>query len=360
MVAVLVFPSFCCAKIRKAAVQNWLYLHKIILMLKIGVLGAGHLGKIHLKCIRQIPDFDIIGFYDTDAETSNKVSAEFQLRAFESIDSLIDAVDVVDIVTPTISHYACASQALRKSKHVFIEKPVVATPAEALGLMELAKEAQVKVQVGHVERFNPAFIATQSIIKNPMFIETHRLAMFNPRGTDVPVVLDLMVHDIDIILSVIRSSIKKISASGVSVVSDTPDIANTRIEFTNGAVANLTASRISLKNMRKSRFFQKDAYITVDFLEKKAEVVRMRSIDKEPENPMSMVIDLGSGKGMKEIIFDQPEIKQSNAIVSELESFYNAISTNQTPPVSIEDGYNVLDVAYQILGKVNNNVSKVQ
>jgi predicted dehydrogenase len=352
--------NFYCAKITKASAQNWLPLHKIIPMLKIGVLGAGHLGKIHIKCIKQIPNFELIGFFDTDTETAEKVSAEFQLKAFESIESLIDAADVVDIVTPTVSHYTCASQALRKSRHVFIEKPIVATPAEALSLMELAKEAQVKVQVGHVERFNPAFIAVQPIIKNPMFIETHRLAMFNPRGTDVPVVLDLMVHDIDIILSVIRSSIKKISASGVSVVSDTPDIANARIEFTNGAVANLTASRISLKNMRKSRFFQKDAYITVDFLEKKAEVVRMNSIDKEPENPMSMVIDLGTGKGMKEIIFDQPEVKPSNAIVAELESFYNAIASNQTPPVSIEDGYNVLDVAYHILEKVNSTSSKLQ
>jgi predicted dehydrogenase len=267
---------------------------------------------------------------------------------------------VVDIVTPTISHFACASESLKKSKHVFIEKPIVTTPAEAEVLMDLAREANVKVQVGHVERFNPAFIAAQPSIKNPMFIESHRLAQFNPRGTDVPVVLDLMVHDIDIILSVVRSPIRKISASGVAIVSDTPDITNARIEFDNGCVANLTASRISLKNMRKARFFQKDAYITVDFLEKKSEIVRMKELDAEPEDPMAMVLDLGNGKGMKQIIFEKPDIQPSNAILAELESFYNAIETNQTPPVTIEDGYNVLLLAHQILEKVNKSLSNIQ
>ncbi|MBS4057151.1 MAG: Gfo/Idh/MocA family oxidoreductase [Bacteroidetes bacterium] len=324
-------------------------------MLKIGVLGAGHLGKIHIKCIKQIPEYELVGFFDTDPVTAEKVSQEFGLKRFDDISSLISAVDVVDIVTPTISHFPCASESLRKSKHVFIEKPIVATPAEANALMELAKEARVKVQVGHVERFNPAFMAAQASIKNPMFIETHRLAQFNPRGTDVPVILDLMVHDIDIILSVVKSPIRKISASGVSIVSDTPDITNARIEFDNGCVANLTASRISMKNMRKSRFFQKDAYITVDFLEKKAEIVRMKDLQQEPDDPMAMVIDLGNNKGMKQIIFEKPDIQAVNAIMLELESFYHAIANNQTPPVTIEDGYNVLSVAYQILDKVNAN-----
>ncbi len=328
-------------------------------MLKIGVLGAGHLGKIHLKCIKQIPEYVIAGFYDIDPETVRHVADEFGIHAFDSIDSLIEEVDVVDIVTPTVSHFSCASQALRKFKHVFIEKPVVATPAEAHTLMELAKEAQVKVQVGHVERFNPAFVAAKPHISNPMFIETHRLAMFNPRGTDVPVILDLMVHDIDIVLSLVRSSIRNISASGVAVVSDTADITNARIAFTNGCVANLTASRISMKNMRKSRFFQRNAYISVDFLEKKSEVVSMKSIDKEPDDPMAMVLDLGDGKGMKQILFEHPEIIPSNAIQSELESFYHAIVNNQTPPITIEDGYQVLDVAYQILDKVNSATSRI-
>jgi predicted dehydrogenase len=329
-------------------------------MLRIGVLGAGHLGKIHIKCIQQIPHFQLIGFFDPDVDNAKKVSSDFGIRSFDSISSLIDAVDVVDIVTPTISHFACASESLKKSKHVFIEKPIVTTPAEAEILMDLAREANVKVQVGHVERFNPAFIAAQPSIKNPMFIESHRLAQFNPRGTDVPVVLDLMVHDIDIILSVVRSPIRKISASGVAIVSDTPDITNARIEFDNGCVANLTASRISLKNMRKARFFQKDAYITVDFLEKKSEIVRMKELEAEPEDPMAMVLDLGNGKGMKQIIFEKPDIQPSNAILAELESFFNAIETNQTPPVTIEDGYNVLLLAHQILEKVNKSLSNLQ
>ena len=231
-------------------------------MLKIGVLGAGHLGKIHIRQIRELSAvYDLQGFFDPDATNAAAVSEEFGIRAFGSMEELIAAVDVVDVVTPTINHFECANKALRMSKHVFIEKPLANTVQEARDLMRLAKEADVKVQVGHVERFNPAFISASPYLAQPMFIETHRLAQFNPRGTDVSVVLDLMIHDIDIVLSVVKSSVKKISTSGVAVVSDTPDIANARIEFDNGCVANLTASRISLKNMRKSRFLQKDAYI---------------------------------------------------------------------------------------------------
>lgn len=322
-------------------------------MLRIGVLGAGHLGKIHIRCIQQIPEFDLIGFFDPDENTSRKVAEEFGLKRFNSIDSLIEAAEVVDIVTPTISHFSCASEALKKKKHVFIEKPIVTTPEEAQELIELAKSASVKVQVGHVERFNPAFLAARSALGDPMFIETHRLAQFNPRGTDVPVVLDLMVHDIDILLSVVPSKVKSISASGVAVVSDSPDITNARIEFENGCVANLTASRISLKNMRKTRFFQKDAYITVDFLDKKTEIVRMKTITEEPENPMAMVIDLGNGKGMREITFDIPEVQALNAIKAELESFYNAVVHDLTPMVTVEDGYRVLLLAHQILDCIN-------
>ncbi|MBK9291322.1 MAG: Gfo/Idh/MocA family oxidoreductase [Bacteroidetes bacterium] len=324
-------------------------------MLRIGVLGAGHLGKIHLRCIRQIPQYHLVGFYDPDLDTASRVSAEFGLTSFDSIDSLVEACDVVDIVTPTVAHFSCASLALNRKRHVFIEKPIVATPEEASELMQLAKEAGVKVQVGHVERFNPAFLAVKEVISNPMFIETHRLAQFNPRGTDVPVVLDLMVHDIDILLSVVKSPVASISASGVPVVSGSPDIANARIAFENGCVANLTASRISLKNMRKSRFFQKDAYIAVDFLEKKAEIVRMQSLEKEPDDPMAMVIDLGNGKGYRQISFERPDIAPLNAIQAELESFYDAVVHNKTPMVTIEDGYQVLLVAHQILEAVNDN-----
>ena len=322
-------------------------------MLKIGVLGAGHLGKIHLKCIKQISKYQLVGFYDADAENAARVEKELEVKSFEGIDELIDQVDVVDIVTPTLSHFDCASRSLRKFRHVFIEKPIVTTPEEALGLIKLAAEADVKVQVGHVERFNPAFIAAAPYIENPMFIETHRLAQFNPRGTDVPVILDLMIHDLDIVLSVVKSGIRKVSASGVSVVSDTPDIANARIEFDNGCVANLTASRISMKNMRKSRFFQRDAYIAVDFLEKSSEIIRMREVDPDHADPLAMILDLGQGKQPKQILFEKPAIEPINAILTELESFADAIINNTTPPVTIHDGYAALDLAYRIIEKMN-------
>lgn len=324
-------------------------------MLKIGVLGAGHLGKIHLKCIKQIAKYQLVGFYDADPENAKKVAEEFSIPAFYGIDELIDAVDVVDIVTPTLSHFDCAARSLKKFRHVFIEKPIVTTPAEARDLIELASEAGVKVQVGHVERFNPAFIAAAPYIDHPMFIETHRLAQFNPRGTDVPVILDLMIHDLDIVLSIVKSDIRKVSASGVSVVSDTPDIANARVEFDNGCVANLTASRISMKNMRKSRFFQRDAYISVDFLEKSTEIIRMKGIDPEKAGPLDMVLDLGPGKQPKQILFDKPAIIPINAILTELESFADAIINNTQPSVTINDGYAALDLAYRIIDKMNRS-----
>ncbi|MEZ5082165.1 MAG: Gfo/Idh/MocA family oxidoreductase [Bacteroidales bacterium] len=323
-------------------------------MLKIGVLGAGHLGKIHIKCIQESDQLELVGFYDPDIELSVKVEQEFDTKRFESIADIINHVDIVDIVTPTVSHFDCATLALKGFKHVFIEKPVVTTPEEARQLISIAEEAEVKVQVGHVERFNPAFTAALPYFDKPMFIETHRLAQFNPRGTDVPVILDLMIHDIDIVLSVVKSNIRKISASGVAVVSDTPDIANARLEFDNGCVANLTASRISMKNMRKSRFFQSDAYIAVDFLEKKAEILRMENVTNlDKVDPFAMIINLGKGKGSKQIIFDQPKVKQINAIKTELESFARAITLNQSPLVSINDGYAALDIAYKIMEKMN-------
>jgi predicted dehydrogenase len=316
-------------------------------MLKVGVLGAGHLGKIHLRLLNQSEKYDLVGFYDPNSENADKVAAEFGYHKFETINELILAVDVVDIVTPTLSHYDCAKDAIQAGKHVFIEKPISNTLEEANELILLAKQYNVKGQVGHVERFNPAFIATKEKIENPMFIETHRLAEFNPRGTDVPVVLDLMIHDIDVILSVVKSKVKLINASGVSVISDTPDIANARIEFENGCVANLTSSRISLKNMRKSRFFQKDAYISVDFLDKICEVVKMKDA---PEVPGDFDMILQNAEGIKkQIYFDNPDVHANNAILDELETFADAINNNTTPIVTLEDGTEALRVAHQII-----------
>ena len=328
-------------------------------MLRIGVLGAGHLGKIHIKCIQQIASYDLVGFYDPDDENATLVEKEFGIRRYDNLSELIDDVEVVDIVTPTISHFECASEALKKTRHVFIEKPVVTSLDEARKLIALSEEANIKVQVGHVERFNPAFIAARPYFNQPMFIETHRLAQFNPRGTDVPVVLDLMIHDIDIVLSVVKSDIHRISASGVAVVSDTPDIANARIEFNNGCVANLTASRISMKNMRKSRFFQRDAYIAVDFLAKEAEILRMKDIDPEKADPYAVIMELGEGKSPKQIIFDKPEVEPLNAIKTELETFHDAIINDTIPHVTINDGYQALEVAHRIIEKLNMNPSNL-
>ena len=316
-------------------------------MLKAGVLGAGHLGKIHLRLLNQSDKYDLVGFYDADSDNAKKVADEFGYRYFESIEALIDAVDMVDIVTPTLSHYDCALQAINKGKHIFIEKPITNTVDEAETIRKLLAENNLRGQVGHVERFNPAFTAVRPMLENPMFIETHRLAEFNPRGTDVPVVLDLMIHDIDIILSVVNSEVKDISASGVAVISNSPDIANARLEFENGCVANLTASRISLKNMRKTRFFQKDAYIAVDFLEKKVEVVKMKDA---PENPGDFDMILQNAEGVKkQIYFNNPEIKENNAILDELETFADAINTNSKPIVTLQDGTNALRIATRII-----------
>ena len=323
-------------------------------MLKVGVLGAGHLGKIHLKLLKELKkDYEVIGFYDPNRENAKKVNRDFRVKAFKKIEDLITESDVINIVTPTLSHFDCAMEAIKAHKHVFIEKPITNTTEEAETLMKLSREAGVKVQVGHVERFNPAFTAAQPYCNQPMFIEAHRLAEFNPRGTDVPVVLDLMIHDIDIILSIAKSNIRKISASGVSVVSDTPDIANARIEFDNGCVANITASRMSLKNMRKTRIFQKDAYISVDFLEKKTEVIRLKSLKaSEKQDPFAIVLDLGKGRKKKQIYFENPNIETNNAIKDELISFADAINNNTEPIVTIEDGFHALETAHMILEKM--------
>jgi len=316
-------------------------------MLKVGVLGAGHLGKIHLRLLKQSEKYELVGFFDPFKENAEKVAKEFGYRLFDSIEELITAVEVVDIVTPTLSHFDCAKMAIENGRHIFIEKPITKTVLEAEAIKTLASQFHVQGQVGHVERFNPAFTAVKDKIDTPMFIETHRLAEFNPRGTDVPVVLDLMIHDIDIILSVIDSKVKNVHASGISVISETPDIANARIEFENGCVANLTASRISMKNMRKTRFFQKDAYISVDFLEKKSEIVRMKDV---PNNPDEFAMILQNAEGIKkQIYFDNPKIENNNAILDELESFADAIENGTKPIVSLRQGADALRVAQMII-----------
>ncbi len=316
-------------------------------MLKAGVLGAGHLGKIHLKLLQQTTKYTLVGFFDANQEDAKAIEKEHGYKSFPSMEALIAACDMVDVVTPTIYHYQCAEKVITAGKHLFIEKPITHTVTEADSIRDLAKKHGVRGQVGQVERFNPAFMAVNHMIDKPMFIEAHRLAEFNPRGTDVSVVLDLMIHDIDAILSVVKSDVKKVHASGVSVISETPDIANARIEFENGCVANLTASRISMKKMRKARFFQKDAYISVDFLEKKCEVVKMKDA---PKNPDDFAMVLTNAEGVKkQIYFDNPQVAPNNAILDELDSFADAITNDTTPKVSLTKGAEALRVAMMII-----------
>ena len=316
-------------------------------MLKIGVLGAGHLGKIHLKVLAASSFYSLIGFYDPNPEVQALLFKSHGYKAFESPEKLIVACDVIDIVTSTLFHFDMAMLALNAKKHVFIEKPIATSDKEAEAIVALANKNGIIGMVGHVERFNPAFKAVSTSITDPKFIETHRLAEFNPRGTDVSVVLDLMIHDIDIILSVVKSPIKNIEASGVAVISETPDISNARIEFENGCVANLTASRISLKKMRKSRFFQKNAYISVDFLDKKVEVVKIKNAQKE-FNDFSLLLSNAEGK-KKQIYFENPEIIERNAIQDELEHFAEAIKMKKNPNISLKDGAKALEIAHKII-----------
>ncbi len=327
-------------------------------MLTIGVLGAGHLGKIHISQILEIQNFQISGFFDPDPEKAKEAEKRFNIKRFESASALIENSDVVDIVTPTLNHFECAIEALANKKHIFIEKPLTYTLQEADTLVRQVKEKGVKAQVGHVERFNPAYQKAREFINNPMFIECTRIAEYNPRGTDVSVVLDLMIHDIDIVLKLIPAEIENVMATGVPVISDLPDIANARIEFTNGFVANFTASRASLKKERKMRLFQKNAYITIDFLDKKVSNYSIRDFSANNNNPFAMVIETGDGKPKKEIVFNRPKIEESNAIREELSLFAQAIIDNTQPVVSIEDGFKALKTAHIIMEKMDESLRK--
>lgn len=318
-------------------------------MLKVGVIGAGHLGKFHLNNWAGIEGVQLAGFCDPDDTNAKQVSEKYALLRYTDSEKLIDDCDIIDIVAPTIFHFELCEAAIKKGKHVFVEKPLANTMDEARELVKLAKEANIKFQVGHVERFNPAFLALKEYPLQPMFIEVHRLAQFNPRGTDVSVILDLMIHDIDIILSLVKSNVNYISANGVSVMSDTPDIANVRIEFDNGCVANLTSSRISMKKMRKMRLFQKDAYIGIDFLEKKTEVIKLNT----PEDKNVFTFDIETNSGKKTIAIANPNVPEVNAIKMELEEFRNAILNNTDTPVTVVDGFRAMDVAHQILEKIS-------
>ena len=321
-------------------------------MLKVGVFGTGHLGRFHLNNWKEIPGIELVGFYDPNDETAKAVSREYDLKRFLNEEELIDACDIIDVIAPTDVHFSICEKAIKKTKHVFVEKPLANTMQEAKQLVKLVQESNIKLQVGHVERFNPAFLAIKDFDLNPMFIEVHRLAQFNPRGTEVSVILDLMIHDIDIILSIVKSDVRSVSSSGVAVLTDTPDIANVRIEFNNGCVANLTSSRISMKKMRKMRLFQKDAYIGIDFLNKSAEIIKL----KEDKDANAFSFELETPKGTRTIAIANPQVPEVNAIKKELEEFVHAIQNNTPTIVSEIDGFRAMEVAHQILQKITNNL----
>jgi predicted dehydrogenase len=322
-------------------------------MIKIGLFGIGHLGKIHLRILKGLGQyFDVVGIFDVDAMEGHRVSKEYGVPYFENAGELLSKVEAIDLVIPTPFHFEWAKTAMQHNKHVFVEKPITQTVEESAELMSLLPKFPVVFQVGHVERFNPAFVAAKPLLKTPEFIETHRLAQFNPRGTDVPVVLDLMIHDLDIILHVVNTPVVNISASGVAVVSKSHDITNARLEFENGTVANLTASRISLKNMRKSRFFQRDAYVGVDFLNKSIEVVRLEALNGTPD-PYDMVLDLGEGIPSKKLSIESPPIYPTNAIEEELKEFGQAIANGHPVSVDLRAGHEALDLGYRILNLLN-------
>ena len=316
--------------------------------LKIGVIGVGHLGRLHTSIYTQIPQANLIGIFDVDKERCQQVAQEFNTTCYSDFNQLLELVDAVSVVVPTTFHHQVAKTILEKNIHCLIEKPITSTIEEADELIKLANSKELIIQTGHIERFNPAILALTNIDFNPMFIESHRLAPFDPRGTDVAVVLDLMIHDIDIILSLVNSDVKLIDASGVAVVTDEVDIANARIQFENGAVANVTASRISQKKMRKMRLFQRNTYISIDFLQKFSEIFRLVDSDSAESDKLGIPIQMGEFKKDKKIIYEKPIIEETNALKIELTSFIDAIQHNKRPIVRGEDGREALNVATRI------------
>ncbi|MBP1656394.1 MAG: putative dehydrogenase [Bacteroidetes bacterium] len=321
--------------------------------LRIGVAGVGHLGKLHVKMLADMPGVQLAGVFDTDETKAKSVAAEYGTRAWSTLDALMERVDAITVATTTTAHFAVASEALQRGVHVFLEKPITETVAEANEICRLARERNVIVQVGHIERFNPAILALEGFPLQPLFVESHRLAQFKPRGTDVAVVLDLMIHDIDLILTFVKSPVRQIDANGVAVVSDTIDIANARIQFESGCVANVTASRISQRAMRKMRLFQPNAYISLDFAEGMAEVFRLVGEDAPDVRGAMVLGEMGLGKNRKKIVYEQPEPREVNALRHELGLFVSAVANGTAPVVTADDARRALEVATSIMQKIS-------
>lgn len=322
--------------------------------LNIGVVGVGHLGALHTKMLSTINSVKLVGIYDINHERALKVAQEFKTKAYTSYEELLSEVDAISIAVNTKAHYDIALKAIKAGRHIFIEKPFTETAQQAEELILLSKSNDVKIQVGHIERFNPAFLAVSHIKLEPLFIESHRLAQFNIRGSDVAVVHDLMIHDIDIILHLVKSPVENVFANGVAVITDTIDIANARLQFQNGCVANITASRISKSKMRKMRLFQKDAYISLDFNEGSAEVFRLTDNYEEGKPAASILGIFDLDKKKKKLIYEKPPRNEINALKYELELFIDAVINNKTPQVTAEDGLRAIEVAQMIVEKISS------
>jgi predicted dehydrogenase len=323
--------------------------------LKIGVIGTGHLGKLHTRMFKTINNCELIGIYDSNTSLVKLVSEEFAVPVTESVENLLENVNAVSIAATTSAHFEIAKKCFENNVHVFIEKPITATIKEAEELVELAEKKKLNLQVGHIERFNPALVSMEKYISNPMFIQTDRLAQFNPRGTDVAVVLDLMIHDIDIILSLVNSDVANVQANGVAVVSNHLDIANARLQFENGAVANVTASRISQKKMRKMRIFQRDSYVALDFVTGIAEAYRLLPTDADVDPKLFSFGEIGIGEKKKKLVYEQPAQKELNALQYELQLFVDSVLCKTKPLVSGVDGLRALKVAEIILEKIHKS-----
>ena len=325
-------------------------------MIKIGLIGVGRMGTQHLERLLVSPYFRVIGCYDQQEQQLLHIEEEFGVTGFRNVEELIQQCDAIDIITPTDTHLLYAEKAIKYGKHVFVEKPISTDIEKAKRLVELVREANIIFQVGHIERFNPAFLSLREHALQPMLIEAHRLTTFDAKQHDQSVVLDLMMHDIDIVLHTVAANIKSIHANGVSVLSDDIDIANARIEFDNGCVANLTASRISLKQMRKMRIFQPFAYISLDFLDKTAQIVQLFAPDASNLPPQDQLMEFDTPGGKKWLHMQMPETAPVNAIQRELETFYDSIVQDSTPVVSLSDGLKALELAHRILKEVEKRV----
>ena len=323
--------------------------------LNVGVVGTGHLGKLHIKMFRDIENCNLVGVHDSNTEQAKLASDKFSVKVFDSLESLLENVNAISIAATTSAHYELAKECLQAGRHIFIEKPITATIPEAEEIVDLANSLNLKLQIGHIERFNPALVSMEKYIIDPKFIQTDRLAQFNPRGTDVAVVLDLMIHDIDIILSLIKSKVENIEANGVAVVSDNIDIANARIQFENGSVANVTASRISQKKMRKMRIFQRNSYVALDFVTGVSEVYRLLPVDQEVEHSLISFGEIGVGDKKKRLVYEQPENKQINALKYELQLFVDSVLENKNPVITGSDGLRALRIAKIIIDKIQSS-----